>query len=183
MERYITPRPDSFDLCLCRNCEDIGMSIPVANLLMPLVLLQFGCKNWSLSFTAAVLCVQLIELSGYSCSEHTIQTKDGYLLDLRCEGLLEVVFASAISFSGDAWFLNSPEGSLGFILADQGFDVWVGNVHQTRWNHGHTSLSEENKGTIMSLAALTQPDIAELVEAAALFCPISYLEHITSKFA
>ncbi|KAB2596530.1 triacylglycerol lipase 1-like [Pyrus ussuriensis x Pyrus communis] len=103
-----------------------------------------------------------------------------------------------LKFSGDAWFLNSPEGSLGFILADEGFDVWVGNVHQTRWSHGHTSLSEENKifdnklrslcywnsqGTIMSLAALTQPDIAELVEAAALFCPISYLEHITSKFA
>ncbi|KAM1049564.1 hypothetical protein ACFX2C_028659 [Malus domestica] len=40
-----------------------------------------------------------------------------------------------------------------------------------------------SRGTIMSLAALTQPDIAELVEAAALFCPISYLEHITSKFA
>ncbi|KAM2265786.1 hypothetical protein COP1_041753 [Malus domestica] len=37
--------------------------------------------------------------------------------------------------------------------------------------------------TIMSVAALIQPDIAELVERAALFCPISYLEHITSKFA
>ncbi|CAN6705461.1 unnamed protein product [Malus baccata var. baccata] len=33
---------NSFDLCLCRNCEDIGMSIPVANLLMPPVLFQFG---------------------------------------------------------------------------------------------------------------------------------------------
>lgn len=34
----------------------------------------------------------------------------------------------------------------------------------------------------MSLAALTQPNIAEMVEAAALLCPISYLEHITAKF-
>ncbi|KAM1150792.1 hypothetical protein EV1_030998 [Malus domestica] len=40
-----------------------------------------------------------------------------------------------------------------------------------------------SQGTIMSLAALTQRDIAELVETAALFRPISYLEHITSKFA
>ncbi|CAN6565179.1 unnamed protein product [Malus baccata var. baccata] len=45
---------------------------------------------------------------------------------------------------GDAWFLNSPEESLGFVLADEGFD-----------------------GTIMSLAALIQSDMAELVEAAA----------------
>lgn len=34
----------------------------------------------------------------------------------------------------------------------------------------------------MSLAALTQPDIAEMVEAAALLCPISYLEHISTQF-
>lgn len=32
----------------------------------------------------------------------------------------------------------------------------------------------------MSLAALTQPDIAEMVEAAALLSPISYLGHITA---
>lgn len=32
----------------------------------------------------------------------------------------------------------------------------------------------------MSLAALTQPDIASMVEAAALLCPISYLDHVTA---
>ena len=47
--------------------------------------------------------------------------------------------------AGDAWFLNSPEESLGFILADQGFDVWVGNVRGTRWSHGHISLSVNDK--------------------------------------
>ncbi|RXH94829.1 hypothetical protein DVH24_024513 [Malus domestica] len=59
---------------------------------------RIGTANRSLSFTAVVLCAQLIELSGYSCSEHT--------------------------------------------------------------------------GTIMSLAALIQPDIAELVDAAALLSNI-----------
>ncbi len=34
----------------------------------------------------------------------------------------------------------------------------------------------------MSLAALTQPNIVEMVEAAALLCPISYLEHISAPF-
>lgn len=34
----------------------------------------------------------------------------------------------------------------------------------------------------MSLAALTQPDIAKMVKAAALLCPISYLDHITAPF-
>lgn len=34
----------------------------------------------------------------------------------------------------------------------------------------------------MSLAALTQPDIAKMVKGAALLCPISYLDHITAPF-
>ncbi|KAM2186348.1 hypothetical protein ACFX1Q_031245 [Malus domestica] len=54
--------------------------------------------------------------------------------------------------------------------------------------HISTTISKvfvvgHSQGTFMSLAALTQPDIAELVDSAALFCRISYLEHITSKFA
>ncbi|KAH9695341.1 triacylglycerol lipase 1 [Citrus sinensis] len=118
---------------------------------------------------------------------------------------------------GDAWFLDSTEESLGFILADYGFDVWVANVRGTHWSHGHVTLSEKSKGfwdwswqdlalydlaemicfinlktsskiflvghsqgTIVSLAALTQPDVVEMVEAAALLSPISYLDHITA---
>ncbi|CAK9187098.1 unnamed protein product [Ilex paraguariensis] len=72
--------------------------------------------------------------------------------------------------------------SLGFMLADHDVDVWVGNVCGTRWSHGHISLSEKDKGTILSLAAFTQPEMVKMVEAAALLCPISYLDHITAQF-
>lgn len=34
----------------------------------------------------------------------------------------------------------------------------------------------------MSLAALTQPNLVDMIEAAALLCPISYLGHISSRF-
>ncbi|KAB1208451.1 Triacylglycerol lipase 1 [Morella rubra] len=175
------------------------------------------------------LCAHLIEPAGYSCSEHTVRTKDGYLLGLqrvssRTGEIKEergppVLLQHGLFMAGDAWFLDSAEQSLGFILADYGFDVWVGNVRGTRWSHGHISLSEKDKefwdwswqelalydltdmisyvnlitnakvfvvghsqGTIMSLVAFTQPDIEDMVEAAALLCPISYLEYITSPF-
>ncbi|KAL3621108.1 sphingosine N-acyltransferase subunit lip1 [Castilleja foliolosa] len=176
----------------------------------------------------AGLCNDVIEPSGFHCSEHTTQTKDGYLLGLqrvsspsdtvRQRGS-PILLIHGLFMAGDAWFMNSPNQSLGFILANRGFDVWVGNVRGTRWSHGHVSLSEKDKkfwdwswqelalydlgemiryvysetnskviivghsqGTIMSLAAFTQPDISEMVEAAALLCPISYLEHITTRF-
>uniref|UniRef100_A0A5B7C7H5 Lipase n=1 Tax=Davidia involucrata TaxID=16924 RepID=A0A5B7C7H5_DAVIN len=175
------------------------------------------------------LCAQLIEPSGYPCTEHTIQTKDGYLLglqrvssrigNLRAQRGPPVLLQHGLFMAGDVWFLDSMDQSLGFILADHGFDVWVGNVRGTRWSHGHISLSEKDKefwdwsweelalfdlaemihhvnlitnskifvvghsqGTIMSLAALTQPDIVKMVEAAALLCPISYLEHVSARF-
>jgi lysosomal acid lipase/cholesteryl ester hydrolase len=53
------------------------------------------------------------------------------------------------------WFLDSPEQSLGFILADHGFDVWVGNVRGTRWSHGHISLSEKDKVFVAYMICLS----------------------------
>ncbi|KAF5207878.1 Lipase [Thalictrum thalictroides] len=179
------------------------------------------------------LCAELIKPSGYPCTEHTVETKDGYLLGLQRVSSSSsrggdknvkpigppVLLQHGLFMAGDAWFLNSNKQSLGFILADQGFDVWVGNVRGTHWSHGHTTLSVKEKdfwdwswqelalydlaeminfvysmtnskifyvghsqGTIMALAAFTQPEIVDMVEAAALLCPISYLGHISSQF-
>ncbi|KAL2254601.1 triacylglycerol lipase 1 isoform X2 [Sesamum indicum] len=176
----------------------------------------------------ASLCASVIEPSGFPCSEHITHTKDGYVLGLQrvssSSGAVQprgppVLLIHGLFMAGDAWFMDSPNQSLGFILADHGFDVWVGNVRGTRWSHGHVSLSEKDKkfwdwswqelalydlgemiryiysvtnskvfvvghsqGTIMSLAAFTQPDLVKMVEAAALLCPISYLGHITAQF-
>lgn len=173
------------------------------------------------------LCARLLLPSGYPCTEHTIQTKDGFLLAIQHipygrrastgKSGPPVFLQHGLFQGGDTWFMNSAEESLGFILADQGFDVWVGNVRGTRWSHGHTTLSihqqafwdwswqelaqydlvemityvytETNskvlfvghsQGTIMALAAFTTPAIVDMIEAAALLCPISYLDHASA---
>ncbi|KAL5707110.1 sterol esterase [Ranunculus cassubicifolius] len=187
-------------------------------------------RSHSSPTTTTGLCSQLILPAGYPCTEHTVETKDGYLLALQRVSSSKkkkdslpsgppVLLQHGLFQAGDTWFLNSKEESLGFILADKGFDVWVGNVRGTRWCHGHITLSVRDKdfwdwswqelalhdlaamisyvysttsskvffvghsqGTIMALAAFTRPDIADMVEAAALLCPISYLGHISSRF-
>ncbi|RZC70003.1 hypothetical protein C5167_033150 [Papaver somniferum] len=98
--------------------------------------------------TSGGLCESMIKKLGYKCQEYTVKTKDGYILTLHrvnsANGDVKTkqpaFLQHGLFLDAASWFLDLPNQSLGFILADSGYDVWVANTRGTRYSRGHETL-------------------------------------------
>ncbi|KAI3978024.1 hypothetical protein MKX01_032401 [Papaver californicum] len=79
---------------------------------------------------------------------NSVKTKDGYVLTLQrvnsANGDVKTkqpaFLQHGLFMDGASWFLDSVNQSLGFILADSGYDVWVANTRGTRYSRGHDTF-------------------------------------------
>lgn len=97
--------------------------------------------------------LDFIEKKGYIVEVHQVFTDDDYYIRLhrilptnttnaRKESILLI---HGIATNSAQWVLRGKSDSLGFILADEGYDVWLYNSRGTRHSLFHKWLSEDKE--------------------------------------
>jgi gastric triacylglycerol lipase len=90
----------------------------------------------------------------YPVENHTITTEDGYILTFfRIQakystivpGLPVVYLQHGLLDSSDTWIINSEPLAPGFIFANRGYDVWLGNSRGNKWAMAHVNMSSSDK--------------------------------------
>lgn len=96
-----------------------------------LVLLVSACMATDPFLPDEILNVtQMIRRRGYPAEDHSCVTKDNFTLSLQRmprPGAPVVFLLHGFLDASSTWVINEPYESLGYILYDNGFDVWLGN--------------------------------------------------------
>lgn len=110
---------------------------------------------------------ELIEARGYPVESHPVVTDDGYVLGLYriprgrveieeatstdsttpgCDGASRapVLLMHGLFGSATTWVANYADQSLGYVLADAGYDVWLGNFRGNTLSRKHVNISADS---------------------------------------
>uniref|UniRef100_A0A1L8DQ21 Lipase n=1 Tax=Nyssomyia neivai TaxID=330878 RepID=A0A1L8DQ21_9DIPT len=106
-------------------------------------------------FTRFPTVVEMIQSYGYPVESHQVQTADGYLLTMhripygRAHGAgpapnKNVVFLQhGLLCSSADWVVIGPRDGLAYLLADRGYDIWMGNARGNTWSRNHTHINPD----------------------------------------
>ncbi|XP_070384306.1 gastric triacylglycerol lipase-like isoform X2 [Dermacentor albipictus] len=94
---------------------------------------------------------ELMRYFGYNVEVHKVTTADGYILEVdrilpnskdnRTEQRTPMLLVHGLLGNAVSWVANLPSQSPGFLLADDGFDVWLLNERGVPQSNYHVNLT------------------------------------------
>ena len=98
---------------------------------------------------------QIARENGFRTEQHTVTTDDGYILNIwRIPGAINetseekkppVLLQHGLDGDMLIWVMNDPQQAPPFILARNGYDVWLGNNRGNKYSSQHVLLSNKTK--------------------------------------
>lgn len=95
---------------------------------------------------------QIVERYGFNYSSHQVVTPDGYELTVmhishkKMAANAPVVFMQHGLISSAETFVMNAENSPAFLLANAGYDIWLGNNRGTIYSRSNTHLNPDKDG-------------------------------------
>ncbi|OAF69812.1 hypothetical protein A3Q56_02438 [Intoshia linei] len=92
--------------------------------------------------------IDMVNQTKFIAVKHNVTTEDGYIIEIHQISKLDnkknkrVIFVQhGLLCSSDIWLDNGPNSALAYVMAENGYNVFLGNVRGNTYGRHHINIS------------------------------------------